>query len=121
MDQTVKVRTKLAGAARDSVNGQTILISGRKLASSRECTRDQTWDLYRMQIFDHNKKQLLTLLAGKGGGDAAQMQAPLELHGQEEEELAHLLKECSVGGSFGFACNQIHVGFPLMTSLCIRI
>lgn len=49
------------------------------------------------------------MLAGKSGGDAAKLEAPLETHGTEEEDFKHQLAGSSNRGSLSFHCSVVYV------------
>ena len=49
------------------------------------------------------------MVAGRSGGDALTLRAPLELHGQEAEDFASLTRQSKPGWRFTFHCQTIHV------------
>jgi hypothetical protein len=56
-----------------------------QVVSQRECTRDAEWKLLRMRVIDFARGAEASFLAEKVGGDAAQITAPIELQGDEEQ------------------------------------
>ena len=60
----------------------------------------------------------MRMLAGKSGGDAAKLEAPLETHGTEEDDFKQQLATCSDKGRLAFQCSVLYVSHSLRLGLC---
>ena len=91
-----------------SDSGVQLSVSGRQLRATRDCLRDSEWQIYKLNITEAGRRTV-RLLSSKTGGDAAQLSAPLEMHGSEEEDLQQHLVGCSNKASLTFCCSLLTV------------
>ena len=105
-------------------------LQGSVVRRRRECTRDDEWRLMVLSLdaLEHGSTcQQVHTLAECRGGDAIQLHAPVEMHGEEGWELTDLLPgEPAVSLTFVcetlLVCNNAHV-WPMMifdNELCVR-
>lgn len=87
-------------------------VKGTMIRSGRDCLRDNDWQVYSLNLAEAGEKPV-RMLASKTGGDAAQISAPLEMHGSEEEDYEQQLRGCTTSTSFKFCCREICVSAPL--------
>ena len=62
----------------DSRSQRCVGLTGREVASERECTRDTEWKLLRLRLRDYGTGANAELLAERTGGDAMRLSAPFQ-------------------------------------------
>ena len=93
-----------------------------QLTAERECTRDTEWKLLHATIIDFQSKQEIKFPAEHTAEDAAIIQAPLQMHGEEEQVIAALQGCAGADVDFKFQCTTILVRLVLCSEsfvLCI--
>ena len=92
-------------------DGEVVLhLEGRCVKARRECTRDDEWRLLLLTVGAPGQNCSARILAECYGGDAVRIQAPLDMHGSEAQELTDLLPGTSSASvSLHFVCETILV------------
>lgn len=85
-------------------------VEGTLLGRGSDCLRDEDWQVYRLYVKEAGCPPV-RLLASKTGGDAAQICAPLEMHGSEEEDFSQ--DGCSTSANLSFRCRILMVSNPV--------
>lgn len=83
-------------------------VTGKRLSGSRDCLRDNDEQVFLLRIREAGRMPV-KLLASKTGGDAAQICAPLEMHGSEEEDYGRHLVGCNKSARLTFKCTLLTV------------
>ena len=83
----------------------------RQLTAERECTRDIEWRLLHATIIDYKSSKETSFAAERTAEDAATIQAPLQMHGGEEQLIAALQgrADADTDINFKFQCTTILV------------
>lgn len=97
------------GGATDTGDGTQLRVRGSMIQSGRDCLRDDDWQIFQLCISEEGRGAV-RMLAGKSGGDAAKLEAPLETHGTEEDDFKQQLEGCSDRGGLSFQCSMLYEG-----------
>ena len=104
---------QISGHLLDTHSGACFGFMAQQLTAERECTRDTEWKLLHATIIDYQSHQEVTFAAERTAEDAATIQAPLQMHGEEEHVIAALQGHADADVKFRFHCNTI-----LVSSCC---
>lgn len=85
-------------------------IMGSQLTAERECTRDVEWKLLRVTIINFRTNREVSFPAERTAADAATIQAPLQMHGDEQQVVEALQGQPTPGVQLKFQCETILAG-----------
>ena len=100
---------QISGHLLDGHNGACFGFMARQLTAERECTRDSEWRLLHVTVIDYKSGQEISFAAERTAEDAATIQAPLQMHGEEEQLIAALQGHADAEVDFKFKCTTILV------------
>lgn len=100
---------QISGHILDAHSGACFGFMARQLTAERECTRDSEWRLLHVTIIDYMSGQEFHFAAERTAEDAATIQAPLQMHGEEEQLIAALQGHADADVDFKFRCTTILV------------
>lgn len=104
---------QISGHLLDTHSNKCFGFMARQLTAERECTRDTEWKLLHATIIDFQSKKEIKFPAERTAEDAAVIQAPLQMHGEEEQIIAALQGCASTEVDFKFQCTTILVRLVL--------
>ena len=102
---------QISGHLLDAHSSACFGFMARQLTAERECTRDAEWRLLHATIIDYNSSTEINFAAERTAEDAATIQAPLQMHGEEEQLIAALQGHADtvIDVNFKFQCTTILV------------
>lgn len=114
---------QISGHILDTRSGACFGFMARQLTAERECTRDSEWRLLHVTVIDYKSGQELHFAAERTAEDAATIQAPLQMHGEEEQLIAALQGHADANVDFKFRCTTILVSCCQIRRhfLCIQL
>ena len=106
---------QISGHLLDAHSSKCFGIMGRQLTAERECTRDFEWKLLYVTIIDFKTNKEVSFPAERTAADAATIQAPLQMHGEEQQIIEALHGHLNTDVSLKFQCTTIMVSlFPII-------
>lgn len=99
----------ISGHILDTHSGACFGFMAHQLTAERECTRDSEWRLLHVTIINYKSGQEFHFAAERTAEDAAAIQAPLQMHGEEEQLIAALQGHAGADINFKFRCTTILV------------
>lgn len=102
---------QISGHILDSQSNACFGFMAHQLTAERECTRDTEWRLLHATIIDYKSSKEINFAAERTAEDAATIQAPLQMHGEEEQLIAALQDHADAETDirFKFQCTTILV------------
>lgn len=100
---------QISGHLLDAHSSKCFGIMGRQLTAERECTRDFEWKLLYVTIIDFKTNKEVSFPAERTAADAATIQAPLQMHGKEQQIIEALHGHPNTDVSLKFQCTTIMV------------
>ncbi len=100
---------QISGHLLDASSNTCYGIMGHQLTAERECTRDIEWKLLYVTILDFKSNREVSFPAERTAADAATIQAPLQMHGEEQQVIEALQGQTSTDIEFKFQCTTILV------------
>lgn len=102
---------QISGHILDTHSSACFGFMARQLTAERECTRDTEWRLLHATIIDYKSSKEMNFAAERTAEDAATIQAPLQMHGEEEQLIAALQghADADMDINFKFQCTTILV------------
>ena len=102
---------QISGHILDTHSSACFGFMARQLTVERECTRDTEWRLLHATIIDYKSSKEMNFAAERTAEDAATIQAPLQMHGEEEQLIAALQghADADMDIKFKFQCTTILV------------
>ena len=102
---------QISGHILDTHSNACFGFMARQLTAERECTRDTEWRLLHATIIDYKSSKETNFAAERTAEDAATIQAPLQMHGEEEQLIAALQghADADTDINFKFQCTTILV------------
>lgn len=97
----------ISGHLVDTATHKCYGLTAQQLTSDRECTRDIEWKLLSVTILDFSADQKVSFPAERTAADAATIQAPLQMHGEEQQVMEALQGQCNTEIQFRFGCSVI--------------
>ncbi len=103
----------ISGHLLDANHNACFGIMGSQLTAERECTRDVEWKLLHVTIINFRTKREVSFPAERTAADAATIQAPLHMHGDEQQVIEALQGHSTIatGVELKFQCETILVSF----------
>ena len=104
---------QISGHILDSQSNACFGFMAHQLTAERECTRDTEWRLLHATIIDYKSSKEISFAAERTAEDAATIQAPLQMHGEEEQVIAALQghADAETDIRFKFQCTTILVSY----------
>lgn len=99
----------ISGHLLDADSNTCFGIMGRQLTAERECTRDVEWKLLYVTIIDFRTNSEVSFPAERTAADAAIIQAPLQMHGEEQQVIEALQGHSSPKVELKIQCTTILV------------
>ena len=102
---------QISGHILDTHSSACFGFMARQLTAERECTRDTEWRLLHATIIDYKTSKEINFAAERTAEDAATIQAPLQMHGGEEQIITALRShaDADIDINFKFQCTTILV------------
>ena len=102
---------QISGHILDTHSSACFGFMARQLTAERECTRDTEWRLLHATIIDYKSSKEMNFAAERTAEDAATIQAPLQMQGEEEQLIAALQghADADMDINFKFQCTTILV------------
>ena len=102
---------QISGHILDTHSSACFGFMARQLTAERECTRDTEWRLLHATIIDYKSSKEINFAAERTAEDAATIQAPLQMHGEEEQIVTALQghADADTDIEFKFQCTTILV------------
>ena len=104
---------QISGHILDTNSNACFGFMAHQLTAERECTRDTEWRLLHVTIIDYKSSKEVNFAAERTAEDAATIQAPLQMHGEEEQLIAALQGHADpdIDIEFKFQCTTILVSW----------
>lgn len=111
---------QISGHILDSHSNACFGFMAHQLTAERECTRDTEWRLLHATIIDYKSSKEINFAAERLAEDAATIQAPLQMHGEEEQVIAALQDhtDAVIDIRFIFQCTTILVSYSWECTWC---
>jgi len=108
----------ISGHLLDANHNACFGIMGSQLTAERECTRDVELKLLHVTIINFRTNREVSFPAERTAADAATIQTPLQLHGDEQQVIEALQGHPTTGVELKFQCATIlvslhHVAIPV--------
>ncbi|KAA6423479.1 MAG: hypothetical protein FRX49_06539 [Trebouxia sp. A1-2] len=100
----------ISGHLLDANHNACFGIMGSQLTAQRECTRDVEWKLLHVTIINFKTNREVSFPAERTAADAATIQAPLQMHGDEQQVIEALQGHPRTGVELKFQCTTILAG-----------
>ncbi|DBA87519.1 hypothetical protein WJX77_003187 [Trebouxia sp. C0004] len=100
----------ISGHLLDANHNACFGIMGSQLTADRECTRDVEWKLLHVTIINFRTNREVSFPAERTAADAATIQAPLQMHGDEQQVIEALQGHSTTGVELKFQCATILAG-----------
>jgi len=99
----------ISGHLLDANHNACFGIMGSQLTAERECTRDVEWKLLHVTIINFRTNREVSFPAERTAADAATIQAPLQMHGDEQQVIEALQGHPATRVELKFQCETILV------------